>query len=219
MYPFPHLPRSLSQAVFAELCRCLPPPSDDTETARTDRDLFAMAAVAALDPRDAAEAMLAVRVIAHEAHARMALESAVRRHDDPIEANQSRAQAALMGREAQRVLRSLQTLQAARPLPNLPTQVAGAGPDAAAALDPVAPGPIRAAGPPWSAHRQSPEAGNRPAYGIARGPAPRPRLVDEQRSSDYETTVRKSKHWDNYKTRQPTVAISQANPGPMAVSI
>lgn len=115
MYPFPNLPPALSREIFASLCRSLPPPADETQQARDARDTFAMAAIAALDPSDTAEAMLAVQVVTAECHARDCLRLATEhRHDLPI-AFRCRSQAAALMRQMHQALRALRLAQAQRP--------------------------------------------------------------------------------------------------------
>jgi hypothetical protein len=116
MYPFPNLPPALSREIFAALCRSLPQPVDDTQQARDARDTMAMAAVAALDPDDTAEAMLAVQVVVAEAHARDCLRLATEHRDDLPTACRCRAQAASMMRQMHQALRVLRQTQALRPI-------------------------------------------------------------------------------------------------------
>jgi hypothetical protein len=66
---FPNLPTSVVSHAFADLLPVLPLPIPDTPENRVARDDKAIAALAALQPRDAAEMMFAVNIIACEAHA------------------------------------------------------------------------------------------------------------------------------------------------------
>lgn len=116
MYPFPTLPKRLSSFIFAQLCDELPPPRDDTPDSVNDRDMAAMAAVAALGPIDLTEAALAVRIVATDAHARDSLRLAGQNQADLTAVLRCRAQAASMMRQSQQALRSLERLQAMRPL-------------------------------------------------------------------------------------------------------
>jgi hypothetical protein len=116
MYPFPTLPPRLSREIFAALRQALPNPTEDTEDAQDARDIIAMAAIAALDPIDVAEAMLAVQVVATEAHARDALRLASLPGVDLACILRCRAQAASMMRQMHQALRALHRMQAARAL-------------------------------------------------------------------------------------------------------
>lgn len=196
MYPFPHLPPSLGRAIFSELCRGLPPPHEDTEAARDDRDMFAMAAVHALDARDAAEAMIAIRVVGHEAQARHTLAAAARHDDDPVRADKCRAQAALMGREAQRALRSLQSLQALRPA--------------------EAPRPMADIAPGDAASDQHAAVPPKPApYGVDRPLPAGIRWKGGKLPAPYEALYRKLHRWDDDATPQPASApAGHPEPGP-----
>ena len=138
MYPFPALPPRLSRDVFAELCRSLPDPHDDSAEARDSRDTIAMAAVAALGPADITEALVAVDVVAAQAHARASLQDANRHRADIDKSLRCRAQAASMMRQGQRAMRELRLLQSLRPAeqPDLPEAVAEEVP-----LPPAAPQP------------------------------------------------------------------------------
>jgi hypothetical protein len=73
-----------------------------------------MDAVVALNPDNAFEARLAVRVVSTDAHAADALRSAALAADDPGEVLRCRAQAASMMRQSDAALRSLLRLQATR---------------------------------------------------------------------------------------------------------
>jgi len=116
MYPLPNLPPRLSREIFAAVRRGLPPAHDATPDALDARDMIAMAAIAALDPRDAAEAVIAAQVVMAEAHGRASLEDASLNGQDLKVVMQCRAQARAMMRQAQDSLRGLQRLQATRPV-------------------------------------------------------------------------------------------------------
>jgi hypothetical protein len=58
MHTLPNLPRSVASKVYASLCDLLPQPRIDTPEARAET---AMAAVVALHPADASEALFAVQ--------------------------------------------------------------------------------------------------------------------------------------------------------------
>ena len=116
MYPFPTLPKRLSSFIFAQLCAELPKPPDEYADTRNTRDMAAMAAVAALGPIDMTEAMLAVRVVATDAHARDSLRLATLNHADLPMVLRCRSQAASMMRQSQQAHRALERLQATRPI-------------------------------------------------------------------------------------------------------
>ncbi len=110
-------PESLSPNAregFALLCAELPPPPDKTPEARTARERGAMDAVFTLNPENAFEARLAVRIVAMDAHAADCLRLAGLAADDPMEMRRCRAQAASMARQADAALRALLRIQATR---------------------------------------------------------------------------------------------------------
>jgi hypothetical protein len=109
-----NLPAPIGRQVFATLCALLPPPVIDTPEERAERDAAAIAAVAVLCPADAFEARLATQVIAADAHAMDCLRLAVQPDRQPEDVHRCRAQAALMMRQMQGVLRTLHRMQAAR---------------------------------------------------------------------------------------------------------
>lgn len=115
MHPFPGLSPRISREAFAELCRALPPPADDSPDARNSRDMLAMAAVAGFRPLDITEALMVVEIVATEAHVREALRLAGVHQAEVKVAMQCRAQAASMMRRKQAALRMLHEYQAARP--------------------------------------------------------------------------------------------------------
>jgi hypothetical protein len=114
LYPIPNVPDSLAREIYAALLRSLPPPHDGTQEARDARDARAMAAVAALIPENAAEAELAVDVVATDFHAKHAL-AAASHPNLPIEALKNcRAMVASMLRQSQATIRTLRQLQVDR---------------------------------------------------------------------------------------------------------
>lgn len=114
MHILPNLPPSIAREVFANLCATLPPPVTDTPEARAARDETAMAAVAALHPADAFEALLAAQIVEADAHAKDCLRLAVQPGQDPEAARRCRAQASAMMRHMQSGLRALQRTQSMR---------------------------------------------------------------------------------------------------------
>jgi hypothetical protein len=109
----PNLPPSIAREVFSTLCTSLPPPATDTAEARDARHETAMAAVAALHPADAIEALLGVQIVAANAHAMDSLRLAVQPGVDPDAARRCRAQASSMMRQMQSGMRALERRQAA----------------------------------------------------------------------------------------------------------
>jgi hypothetical protein len=73
VYSVPNISDLLAREIYADLCTLLPPPLDDTPEARARRDERAMTAVAHLLPENAAEAEVAVLVVAAQFRAREAL--------------------------------------------------------------------------------------------------------------------------------------------------
>ena len=112
--PHPDTLAANRREIFARLCGELPPAVADTPDLRAKRDENAMDAVAALHPDDAFEALLAVRIVAMDAHAGDFLRSAGLAVNDPMEIRRCRAQAASMARQADAALRSLLRIQAIR---------------------------------------------------------------------------------------------------------
>lgn len=104
-----------------------------------------MAAIAALDPRDAAEAVIAAQVVMAEAHGRASLESANENQHDLKVIMQGRAQARSVMRQAQDSPRGLQSLQATPPIP-APEAVRDQPDAAPTSVSPAepAPGSVRA---------------------------------------------------------------------------
>jgi len=112
--PLPNLPPAIAREILATLTATLPLPPDDTPDARAARDQTAIAAVAALHPADAMEALLAAQIVTADAHAKDSLREAVAPGQDPATARRCRAQACAMMRQMQSGLRTLQRTQAAR---------------------------------------------------------------------------------------------------------
>ena len=110
----PNLPDSIAREVFATLCGTLPPPVTDTPEARAAREETAMAAVAALLPANAYEALLAAEIVAANYNAKDCLRLVVQPGQDPDDARRIRAQANAMMRQEQSSLRALQRIQATR---------------------------------------------------------------------------------------------------------
>src|SRR5512142_1793604 len=98
MTPIPNLPDSLAREIYADPCTLLPPPAQDTPEAHASRDERAMTALAHLLPENAAEAELAMDIVAARFHAKDALRCAARAvvAGDPPEVRRCRAQAASM---------------------------------------------------------------------------------------------------------------------------
>jgi hypothetical protein len=114
MHPIPNIPASLSREIYVELCTLLPPPPDNTPEARAQRDERAMTAVAHLLPENAAEAEVAVLIVAAQFRAREALRAASRPNLDPDQTRRLTAQAASMMRQADSFIRTLLRMQAER---------------------------------------------------------------------------------------------------------
>jgi hypothetical protein len=114
MYSIPNISDLLARAIYADLCLLLPPPSDDTPEARVCRDERAMTAVAHLLPENAAEAEVAVLVVAAQSRAREALRAASQPGLDPDQTRRCTAQAACMMRQADGSIRTLLRMQAER---------------------------------------------------------------------------------------------------------
>ncbi len=122
MPSIPNIPDTLSRAIFADLCTYLPPPPDDTPEAVALHHERAMTAVAHLLPENAAEAEVAVLIVAAQFQARDALRAAARcipgigpeTGPDPDRLRQCRAQAASMMRQADSFIRTLLRMQAER---------------------------------------------------------------------------------------------------------
>jgi hypothetical protein len=122
MSSIPNIPDTIAREIYAELCRSLPPPPDETPERRAIREQHAMISVAHLLPANAAEADIAAQIVAAQFHARDALQAASRHipgpdpgaRIDPDELRRCRAQAASMMRQADSGIRTLLRMQAAR---------------------------------------------------------------------------------------------------------
>ena len=114
MNPLNRLPAPIAREILAALYATLPPPRDNTPEAREARDTIAEMALSALDPANRVEAMLAVRIVATEAHARACLQLAADRGRDVQMTLRCRAQAAEMMQQMHQALRRLQQMQAHR---------------------------------------------------------------------------------------------------------
>lgn len=114
MFIIPNIPIPLSREIFANLCSYLPDPAPSTPEARAARDQRAMTAVAHLLPENAAEAELAVQIVANDFHAKDALRWAALPGLDPGEMRRHRAQAASLSRTVQSGIRTLMRMQAER---------------------------------------------------------------------------------------------------------
>jgi hypothetical protein len=112
--PERQLQRDIHYQVAATLRNMLPPPIEDTPEALARRDRVAIATVAAMIPCNPAETTLAAHHVAALAHAGDCMRLAVHHAADLKQANQLRAQAARMGREARGYCATLLRLQAAR---------------------------------------------------------------------------------------------------------
>ena len=114
MHTLPNLPNSIAREVFAKLCDSLAPPRADTPEALAARDELAMAAVAALHPTDALDAMLAIDIVLAEACYADAVRQAGEYRGDLAATNRCRAQAATMLRQMRGLLRDYEARQARR---------------------------------------------------------------------------------------------------------
>ena len=114
---YPTLTPALTAVVLDELRTLLPKPAPGTniDEARKEREDLAMSAVAALYPADTFEAILAVQIIAADAHAKACLRAAAQLDGtDDRKAMQCRAQASSMMRQMQSGYRALQRRQTQR---------------------------------------------------------------------------------------------------------
>jgi hypothetical protein len=110
----PNLPPAVARETLSGLISALPPPAIDTPEAVADRDATAIAAVAALHPADAFEALLAAQIVVNAAHARHGLRLAVRPGQDEKVSRQCRTQANAMTRLMQSGMRSFRRDRAER---------------------------------------------------------------------------------------------------------
>ncbi len=114
MPAIPNISDTLSRAIYADLQRYLPPGGDNSPEGIELHNQRAMTVVAHLLPEDAAEADVAVQIVAAQIHARDALRAAVCAAQDPAEVRRCRAQASSMMRQADSGIRTLLRLQAER---------------------------------------------------------------------------------------------------------
>ena len=115
------LPRDAFAEIILVLRGALPPPGLDDPDAMTPqdwarRDRAAMAAVAALQPENAAEGRLAARFVVADAWSLDCLRLARERQREPDIAQKCKAQAMSLMRESNRAMSLLLRLQAARRL-------------------------------------------------------------------------------------------------------
>jgi len=108
------LPASVQRYIHFELHQSLPPPPDGSPEMLAAHNDTALLAVAQLAPMNTGEALLAIQAIASEAHARDALRGASQHHHDPDQVRQSRAQSAMMTRQAAQARKELRIMQEAR---------------------------------------------------------------------------------------------------------
>ena len=114
MYAIPNIPPSLCRAIYADVCKYLPPPAEDTPEAHAAREERAMAMLAHLLPENAAEAEIAVDIVAADFHAKHSMHAAAQSGVDPDERRKHFAQAGLMSRTVHSGIRTLQRMQAER---------------------------------------------------------------------------------------------------------
>jgi hypothetical protein len=107
-------PHEVLRDVAVILRSSLPPPAADTPEGKARRDRAAMAAVASLQPANAAEGRLAAQFVALDTHSLDCLRLARERHDEPEAALKCIAQATSMMREGKGALGLLLKLQARR---------------------------------------------------------------------------------------------------------
>jgi hypothetical protein len=110
----PDLPPAVARQTLQSLIGALPSPATAAPEDRAARDEAAIAAVAALHPADAYEAILATQIVAANAHALDCLRRAVQPGLDEAAVHRCRAQAGSMMRHMQSGLRMLRRDQAAR---------------------------------------------------------------------------------------------------------
>lgn len=108
------IPASLHSAVLFQLYQALPLPHDALPETLEARNDIAKLAVARLGPMNMGEVLLAIQAVASEAHALDALSGASLHHHDPVRLQRSRAQSALMTRQAAQARKELRITQEAR---------------------------------------------------------------------------------------------------------
>jgi hypothetical protein len=114
VYLLPNIPDHLSRAICASLIGILPPPADVTPEQIALRDERAITALAHYIPMNAAEAELAVDIVAAEFRAKDALHCAVRCCNDFAAVERCHRQHALMMRTMHAGVRTLLRMQADR---------------------------------------------------------------------------------------------------------
>ncbi len=110
----PNIPHAVTREVFGNLCNSLPPPRTDSAEELADRNETAVAAVAALHPGDAFEAVFAAQIVNANAQAMACCSEAAKPGLTPKEVHYWRGQAAVMMRLMQSGLRTLRRDRAAR---------------------------------------------------------------------------------------------------------
>jgi hypothetical protein len=108
------LPRAAFREIMRVLSRSLPSAASDTPAVQRQRDLAALAGVAALLPVNAAEGRLAAQFVAADAWAAECMNQARERQAEPEIVRKCLAQAISLTREGKSSLRLLAKLQAAR---------------------------------------------------------------------------------------------------------
>jgi hypothetical protein len=114
MFSIPNVSDTIAREIYADLCRSLPPPSNDTPEAHALHDERAITAVAHLLPENAAEAEVAVQIVAAQFHARDALRAASGTGLEVDALRRHRAQACSMMRQADSGIRTLLRMQGER---------------------------------------------------------------------------------------------------------
>ena len=109
-----HLPQSVARHTLFVLTGSLPVPLTDMPEERAARDQAAIDALAALQPADAFEALLAARIVGANAHALDCLRRIGTLASDSKAADDCRAQAARMTRLADAAQRIIERRQKAR---------------------------------------------------------------------------------------------------------
>ena len=110
----PNLPAYVVSHTLDTLRAALPPPVPDTSKNRAAMEELAVAALVALQPSDAFEAMLATQIVLQEAHAADCLRLAAEHGADPVIARRNRAMAGTMMKLMRSGLRTLRSRQAGR---------------------------------------------------------------------------------------------------------
>ena len=113
----PTLSPAVASHTLGSLRSALPAPEPDTPERRAARDSLAIATVAAMKPMDAAQAMLAVQAVLHDAHAMECLRVSSEPGMDVRAILRHRAQATKLMRGADQSRRTLLDIQAMRPIP------------------------------------------------------------------------------------------------------